>query len=502
MTDADIHVSKCNEAFLIVHAEPHVEQELGDYFTFFAVGYNFNPLYKAKKWDGKIRMFNKRTKRIPAGLFRYVIEFAKERKYTIDFDEGMVLLTNFSIQEAEEYINSLKINSRGKPLENREYQITAFAKAIRYRRATLLSPTASGKSYIIYCILNYLLEHGKCKRGLIIVPTISLVEQMYSDFEDYANPDGRLDISKSCQKIYEGHSRVVTHPVTISTWQSIYDMGSEAFFEQFDFVVGDEAHGFKASSLAGIMRKLINAKYRIGTTGTLDDMKVHKLTIEGWFGPECKIASTKELIDKGYISNFTIKCLQLKHPQEVCRKNSELKTYPAEMDLLTSSVSRNNFVRNLALSLKGNTLLLFQYVEKHGKILYDLIQAKSAKKRKVFFVYGGTEAEERESIRGITEKEKDAIIVASYGVFSTGINIRNLHNIIFASPSKSKIRVMQSIGRGLRLGDNKTSATVYDIADDLRIDKYVNHTLKHYAARVKMYHEEKFEVDTYVIPLQ
>lgn len=500
MTQADIHISKCNEAFLIVHAEPHVEQELADYFTFFAVGFNFNPLYKAKKWDGKIRMFNKRTKRIPAGLFRYIVEFAKERKYSLDFDPGMVLLTNFSVEEAKDYIDSLKINSRGKPLDDRDYQITAFAKSIRYRRSTLLSPTASGKSYIIYAIWRYLLTHG-CKKGLIIVPTISLVEQMFTDFVDYATPDGGIVVEDICQKIYQGHSRDVTFPVTISTWQSIYEMPHE-WYEQFDFIIGDEAHMFKASSLTSIMRNMVNAKYRIGTTGTLDDMKVHKLTIEGWFGPVCKVTTTKELIKQGHISDFTIKCLQLKHPEEVCRKAQELKTYPAEMDILTSSVSRNKFIRNLVLSLKGNTLLLFQYVDKHGNILYDMIKLKAIKGRRIFFVFGGTEAEERESVRRITEKENDAIIVASYGVFSTGINIRNLHNVIFASPSKSKIRVLQSIGRGLRLGDNKTTATIYDIADDLRVDKFVNHTLKHYAERVKMYSVEKFGVASYIIQLQ
>jgi len=149
----------------------------------------------------------------------------------------------------------------------------------------------------------------------------------------------------------------------------------------------------------------------------------------------------------------------------------------------------------LALNLKGNSLILFTYVEKHGKILFESLTSQN-NTRKIFFIHGGVEAEDREAVRHITEKENDAIIVASYGTFSTGVNIRNLHNIIFASPTKSRIRSLQSIGRGLRLGDNKDTAVLYDIADDLRYGPYTNFTLKHYEERVKIYSEEKFVFTT------
>jgi superfamily II DNA or RNA helicase len=153
------------------------------------------------------------------------------------------------------------------------------------------------------------------------------------------------------------------------------------------------------------------------------------------------------------------------------------------------------------LSLKGNTLVLFQFVEKHGRDLHALIK-ENTKNRHVFFVYGDTDVDVRESVRAITEKEKDAIIVASYGTFSTGVNIRNLHNIIFASPSKSRIRNLQSIGRGLRLGDNKEEAVLFDIADDFRIGKYTNYTLHHFVERVKIYDDEKFNYKFYNINLK
>jgi superfamily II DNA or RNA helicase len=190
----------------------------------------------------------------------------------------------------------------------------------------------------------------------------------------------------------------------------------------------------------------------------------------------------------------------LKYSDEVC-KLSRGWDYQAEIDYLVKNPQRNAFIKNLALSLKGNSLILFQLVEKHGKELMRLIDAEK-KGRKVFFVHGGTDVETREQVRHLTEKENDAIIIASYNTFSTGINIRNLHNAIFASPSKSRIRNLQSLGRVLRKGDNKDSATLYDIADDFRIGKHTNFTLKHFVIRAKIYEEEKFSYKFYKIDIK
>jgi superfamily II DNA or RNA helicase len=174
--------------------------------------------------------------------------------------------------------------------------------------------------------------------------------------------------------------------------------------------------------------------------------------------------------------------------------------YQDEIDYLVSSNARNNFIKNLALKIKGNTLILFQLVEKHGKGLHELIRNK-AENRDVFFVFGGVDTEEREQVRAITEKSNNAIIVASYGTFSTGINIRNLHNIIFASPSKSRIRNLQSIGRGLRLKDNNSHATLYDISDDLTYNEKENYTLNHFRERINIYSEEDFDYEIHNIEL-
>jgi len=486
LTDLILH--KKNEAFIQFECDRNIAQELSDYFTFYVPGYQFVPAYKSRLWDGKIRLADLRNFSIYHGLVPYIEKFCKERDYTLEIDSDVSTTENYSAIEAAEFVKSLKL-----PHEIRDYQLKSFIHAIRNRRILLLSPTASGKSLILYCIIRYL-QSTNAKRGLLIVPTTSLVEQMYSDFASYG-----YDSEEYCHRQYAGKEKHTNKFVTITTWQSIYKNEGD-YFEQFDFVLGDEAHQFKAKSLTTILSGCTAAKYRIGTTGTLDGTQTHRLVLEGLFGPVYKATSTAELIEKKQLADFSIKCLILKYSDTIC-KESKSWDYNQELEYIVMNKARNDFIRNLVLSLNGNSLVLFQFVEKHGKHLYENIK-EHAGKRKVFFVFGGTDVEIRESIRAITEKEKDAIIVASYGTFSTGVNIRNLHNIVFASPSKSRIRNLQSIGRGLRLGDNKEAATLFDIADDFRIGKFTNYTLKHFVERVKIYDEEKFNYKFYNIELK
>ena len=484
---SDLILHKKNEAYIQFECDRGIAQELSDYFTFYVPGHQFTPAFKSRIWDGKIRLADLRSFTIYHGLVPYIEIFCKERDYTLEIDSDVSVTQNFSLVEAKEFVDTLKL-----PHEIRDYQLKSFVQAIRNKRMLLLSPTASGKSLILYCIIRYLqLEN---ERGLLIVPTTSLVEQMYKDFEDYG-----YDSEQYCHRQYSGKEKHTNKFLTITTWQSIYKNPGE-YFEQFDFVLGDEAHQFKAKSLTTILSGCVNAKYRIGTTGTLDGTQTHKLVLEGLFGPVYKATSTADLIEKGQLASFKIKCLILKHPESVC-KMARSWDYNQELEYIVMNTARNNFIRNLVLSLNGNTLILFQFVEKHGKSLYANIK-EHAKNRHVFFVFGGTDVEIRESVRAITEKERDAIIVASYGTFSTGVNIRNLHNIIFASPSKSRIRNLQSIGRGLRIGDNKDEAVLFDISDDFRIGKYTNYTLKHFVDRVRIYDDEKFNYKFYNIELK
>jgi len=491
---SDLIITKKDEVYAKVQCERHLAMELSEYFTFFVPGHQFVPAFRNRIWDGKIRLFNRQSNEIYLGLIPYIKEFSEERGYTYEIEE---LEDEFSVYQAEKFFKSLNLHSNGQPITVNDHQRDAFIEAMQSRRKLLLSPTASGKSLIIYLIFRQLLDYQDLK-GLIIVPTTSLVEQLTSDFKDYASGTD-FDVDEHVHKIYQGKEKHSGKKLIISTWQSLYQMPPE-YFKQFQYIIGDEAHNFKAQSLTTIMTACTNTKYRIGLTGTLDGTKTHKLVLEGLFGPVRQVITTKELIDKKILSPFNIKCLILKHSEERCEDATKW-TYQEELEYLVNSSNRNRFVRNLTISLNSNTLVLFQMVEKHGKKLYEMIKERAGD-RKVFFIHGKVDTEDREMVRHIMEKENGAIVIASYGTFSTGINIRNLHNIIFASPSKSRIRNLQSIGRGLRQSSGKEMATLYDIADDLRHKKHMNFTLRHFVERVKIYNEEKFSFKIYNIGLK
>jgi len=498
-----IVVTKKNESHLYIDAEIGILYELADFFCFYAHNYKFHPLFKSKRWDGKIRLFNTNKCTLPVGLFNHLREFANARGYelTTEISDRYGMPNDYEGIDGAElatFFNKyIKLSSKGKAIEPRDYQVEAALKAINEKRLLILSPTASGKSLIIYMMMRWFLQE-KRKPVLVVVPTTSLVEQMSGDFVDYSEFDEGFD-REDIQLIYSGKEKHnITCPVVVSTWQSIYKMGS-SWFQQFGMIVGDEAHSFKAKSLTAIMDACTEAQYRIGTTGTLDGTAVHKMVLEGMFGPVHKAITTKQLMDRGDVADLKVKVLMLEYTEEQRKLISVKKTrhtYPEEIKFLTSHAGRNKFIKNLATSLEGNTLLLFNYVDSHGKPLYNMIKEKievTDPGRKVFYVSGETAVQTREDIRTLVEKEKDAIIVASLGTFSTGINIRNLHNIIFGSPSKSQIKVLQSIGRGLRKSDDGRHTTLYDIADDLHWKQRKNYTLNHASERVMVYNKELFD---------
>ena len=483
-----LFISKKNEVYLYIEAEPHIYYELRDAFQFEVPNAKFSPSYKNKWWDGRIYLFNVDTREIYIGLLDRIIQFCEDHEYIYEFADNKFYGLPFEINEniskegVKDYMTTI---SRHSP---RDYQVEGVYDALRHNRKLLISPTASGKSLMIYSVVRYYVERQQ--NILIVVPTTSLVEQMYKDFADYG-----WDVGSYCHKVYAGKERETDSQVIITTWQSIYKLPKQ-YFSRFNVVVGDEAHQFKSKSLISIMTKLCDAKYRFGFTGTLDGSQTHKWVLEGLFGPSYKIINTDELMKKGYLAKLDIKILLLKHPP------NRFQVFEDEVQYLINHTKRNNFIKNLTLDLKGNTLVLFSRVETHGQPLYDLINTNKVDDRHVFFIHGGVETEERERVREITEKENNAIIVASYGTFSTGINIRNLHNVVFASPSKSRIRNLQSIGRVLRKGENKVKATLYDIADDISYKSRKNYTLNHLIERIKIYNEENFNYDIVNIPIK
>ena len=479
----EISVSKFNEVYIRIKCEPSVARELSEFFTFEVPNAKFMPSVRNRLWDGKIRLFSPGTGKIYFGLLPYVKEFLQEQGYKVIYD------SDFSKRNLDKSVTTKFVRSlQKKKFKARDYQIDAIHNILESNRGLIVSPTGSGKSFIIYALTRYYIEKLDHQKVLIIVPTTGLVEQMYGDFTDYGwFPD------EHCHKVYAGSDKNTSKDVVISTWQSIYKLDKN-YFSQFGAVFVDECHLAKAKSLTGIMTKLHDCKYRIGTTGTLDGSEIHQLVLEGLFDKHHEVTTTAKLIKRKFLSNLHIKCLLLNHTKE----NRFRRTYQEEMDYLSKSPSRNNFICKLALTQSGNTLILAQYIKQLETLTTSLTE--QTKDRKIFFVYGGTDAADRDKIRGIVEKENDAIIVASYGVFSMGINIKRLHNIIFGSPYKSQIKVLQSIGRGMRLTEDKTECNLFDIADDMSYNKRSNYTLKHLEERVRIYSSQEFDYE--IVPIK
>lgn len=462
--------------------------ELSEEFTFYAPGYKFSPKFRNKVWDGKIRLVNSMTGVCYAGLAKRIKKFCDTRGYTFSFDHELAY-ENISVNEVKEFVDSLGI-----PFEVRDYQLDSVVKCLRSRRRTLESPTSSGKSLMIYIMTQWYKQH----KALIIVPTIGLVKQMEGDFRSYGYK-GRIHVST------DGLSKDTDIPcdVTITTWQSLNNGKTKMpknWYNQFGVVIGDEAHGAKATSLIQILTSLSHCEYRFGTTGTLDGDPLNEATIEGLFGPKYKAVTTKQLMEQGHVTKLKIKCIVLKYPEDVAKMVHEKgRTYHDEVNTLINLPQRNNFIKNLVLSLKGNKLLFFRMID-HGKILNNIIS--SAGVDNVYYIDGSVDGNTREAIRHAIEDEENAIIIASLGTTSTGVSINKLHHMVAASPSKSKIKVLQSIGRMLRLHEQKDVAILYDIVDDMTYKSKENFTLQHFVERTKIYDQEQFDYEIYNVKIK
>lgn len=491
-----VRIEKVDAVYMKIVTDSSIKQELSQYFSFRPEGYQFTPSYKNRVWDGYIRLFNPMKPVLYAGLVEYVQKFCADRDYDFEVD------SDFNLKEEIEdtYVHKLA-KELGAKLEPRDYQVEYVLNALRNNRSLSLSPTSSGKSFIIYLIQqHYYRVYGH--RTLIIVPTIGLVHQMAGDFIDYGcNPD-------EIYKIQGGIDKNTRKPAVISTWQSLIRQPKE-WFNQFKVVLGDEAHLYQAKSLQTIMSKLDDAYYRHGFTGTISsESKVHRLILEGVFGPVKRYVTTKDLIDNGTVANFNVKALVLNYDESTkktfasaLKKIDKVKKYSAERTFLFANEKRNLFIRNLVWSLKDqNNLILFDQIENQGDVLKELLQKEG---RILHYVHGGTSGADREKLRHLVENDplKRHDILASSGVFSTGVSIKRIDNAIFTSAGKSEIRVFQSIGRTLRKGNGSDDATLYDIADNLSTGSFINYTLKHFRKRIEMYASEQFPFKIYNIDL-
>lgn len=469
-----VHIRWKDYTFLIVECDYGIAQELSDYFSFYAKNYRFMPAFKNHTWDGKIKLFNAGKRLLPVGLLSKLVRYCKSNDLEVTIEDDVKKKLKGNNDDVDKIITSYKF-----PFEPYDHQVSAINTMINKKRGLILSPTSSGKSLNIYTVSRYNTENENST--LIIVPTVQLVKQLSEDFGDYG-----WDNETHVHQIYSGKDKETDKPVTISTWQSLTKM-PQSYFSKFNMVIVDEVHLATAVSIKTIMEKCNKSDYKIGLTGTLDESKASKETLISLFGDVFKPVTTKELMDKGIVSELKIKCLQLNYPEEISNVVAKSK-YMDEVKFLKSYKTRNDFIVKLSSMTNGNTLVLFQH-KIHGKLLYDELKEKQ---ENVFYVDGDIDVDLRQAYTHKFETDDDVIIVASYGVFSTGINTKNLHNIIFASSYKSKVKVLQSIGRGLRLHLNKDGCTLYDIGDCFKYKQYTNTSFKHFIERIKLYEKEQF----------
>nr|DAR96105.1 MAG TPA: DNA helicase [Caudoviricetes sp.] len=479
----DITIIKRDELFVTLDASPSIWYELRDVFAFRPDGYKFMPAFKHGTWDGYIRLIDLRNRALYAGLIPELVKWAKEQGYSIAVDKSAgSLITQFD--DVEQFLDNWSNVMKFEPYD---YQANAVERAISLNKALILSPTGSGKSAIAHLIVRYLLAHTKYKI-LITVPTTQLVEQLCKDFADYM-PDDTTFVEP--HKVYGGREKYTDNRVVISTWQSMIKMPTD-YFSQFDAYICDEAHQADGKSITKIIENLsATAKIRIGMTGTLDGTKCHAMQLRGLFGPIIKTQSTKELMDGGQLSGLKIQTHILRYKKKPATEND----YQREIDYIVTNEARMQYVNSLAMQSTGNTLVLFNFVDKHGKPLYNsALGIAQQYDKEVFYISGETSIEQREVIREKFTTQNNVILFASFGTFSAGINAPNIHNLILAHPGKARIRTLQSIGRVLRKMQGKAHATLYDIGDDFSPKaKSKNHSYNHLLARLEIYEAERFD---------
>lgn len=493
MIQDSVTIHKINNVYVRLETDRGVLREISEHFSFKIPNFKFHPKVKSGMWDGTIRLLNVNNGTMYIGLWKYLLEFCQQRNIAVigaeqfdpdDFDHDI-----------EQFIENLKL-----PYVPHDYQSFAVKHAINNRMATLLAATSAGKSLVSYILARYMVAAGG--KVLVIVPSVTLVNQLRSDFEEYSQ-NNSWDVEANTHLITAGVEKSTTKPVTISTWKSIYTLKkrklTDRFMNQYQMVIVDECHGAAASELVAILEAATNVPYRVGMTGTLQDAKAHEWVIEGLLGPQIRIIRAIELMEQKKAAQIKIRAVVLEHPTEDRRLVKSLD-YKKEVGWICQNNNRNKFIAKMADSIKGNTLILYRFIDGHGDLLMSALQQHSSKK--VFHINGDTSGVERERIRKAMELEEDVVLVASIGVLAVGTSIKNIRNLILAHPSKAKIKTLQSIGRAMRLAAGKTSANVFDIADNLIIGKHINTTMKHFQERIKMYASEQFDYQIIKHPIK
>ena len=493
MTKEIIRITKESEVFFKAHITKNQYKEILPRLSFFAKDYKHSPRYKLMQWSGRIDFIDS-SGRFPIGLLAEFVKITDSLGYDVSFDfpkKGFG--ENISEETLQTFFEIVFPPETG--IFPRDYQQESVLRAIRHGRGILNLATSSGKSLIIYSLLRYLVAKGK--QCLVIVPNVSLVEQLYSDFQnDYGWKGAKDNICLN----YSGKTLDINKKILLTTWQSVYKNSPE-FFERYDALIVDEAHSMQGKSISEIGKKCVNASYRFGFSGSLPDNEADLHTVLGYLGPIIHKIMSHELIEKGVISNIKIKNLILKYPEHMRHARS---TYQKEVDDINSYENRTKALDYIIsnTSPEENILILVTKIE-HLKATREYIQ-KNFKQRKVYEIYGKTDADVRENVRKRIEHESGVILVATYGTFSTGSNVKKLHHVVLFSSYKSQIKILQSIGRGLRKHESKEYVTIYDVVDQLIYSdgkkKYKNWTYLHWEQnRLKYYDEQQFDFENFYL---
>ena len=493
-----IELKKIDEVYLLVSCDKSQEMELKEHFSRYAPNYRYHPKYVAKIWSGKIYFFG-RDHLLPIGLLREFLlfcnKFSYQCKFNFDVNELKEEVSNFVI---DEFIAGLKQHYPSK-FELMTHQYEAFKSCVRKKRGVSQIVTGGGKSFLMYNLIQYL--RLQKRKILLLVPSVSLVEQMYSDFQSY----GWSDISSRVTKLYSGQKPDFTKDLLISTWQSVYKFDVN-FFEKYDSLLVDETHNLRGASLTDIAKKCKNCDYRLGFTGTLPTEPSELMTINGYLGDVIAVTKASELIDKGVLSQIKIMNVLMDYPDDIKLKNKN-RSYNEELETIYNFPDRNKIIKNILDSKQNdNTLILCHLIDHLKQIEKYLVEHLDMSKYKLYIIYGEISAEEREKIRIKMDQESGVILLSSYGTMSTGVSIKKIHNIIFASSYRSKIKVLQSIGRGLRTHESKDKMILWDMVDCLvcktRTGAFIkNHVYKHWEERLKYYKENGFEYKNATVKL-
>lgn len=478
MSENWIKIKKLNHVYGRIYASsPSIILDINRFFTIAVPKFWFSPKYKAGLWNGRIE-FVKKNGKFALGLFHEIYKFIKGCDYKIYI--------------SKDFKNDIEINDFNEILDMwlkdgwipRNHQSIGALLALQKRTGILEHATSSGKSLTMAMIIMYSLLKKLNNKILVLVPNLSLISQLTNDFIEYGVPPDWIGNFTGMQKDTE-------QPIIISTWQSMYKQPD--LIKIFDGIIVDETHGLKAEAVNSVAQNATNATLRIGCTGSLPSEKTEIYTMMGMLGSVLHRKTQRELIDDGQASDILIKIFYLSYIQEIKDKLKGLP-YEVEKEFIETYKPRNHIISKICkkhIDKDHNMIILVNKLD-HGKDIYNYLQEKNIPKE-IFFVSGEMDPKERERIRSYTNENKGIIIVATSGVFSTGISIKRIHAIIFADGGKSEIRTIQSIGRGLRLHNEKRKFILYDIGDGLKYSE------KHLEERIKIYTKAEFDISTHEI---